>query len=403
MRVYWPSSITARRLRWALPAGVAAAIAVASLTAGTAASGAAEPNLPVRTAAQLLAAAETAQPHGFSGTIVETANLGLPQLPQIGDPSGGDASLSINNLITGAHTLRIWYAGPTQQRLALLGRLSESDVVHHGTDLWTYTSTNRRVTHTTLPKPDADTSSDHLFGPAEHLSGLTPQQAAEKALHAIDPSTAVQVDRTARVAGRAAYQLLLVPKDTRSLIGSVRIAVDARTWMPLRVQVFARGANSPAIQVGFTDVSFTVPDASVFHFVPPAGSTIVQGSPLSDLGNGGPGPSALVPGRHHASQPATGQPTQAPSRPANSAYSKVLGSGWTAVIETKMLGQSTSSGPSSGPSIGDVLNRIATPVKGGRLVTSALLSVFIADDGEVFAGPVSPAAIQQVAATGHGL
>ena len=397
MRVYWPSSITARRLRWALPAGVAAAIAVASLTAGTAASGAAEPNLPVRTAAQLLASVETAQPRGFSGTIVETANLGLPQLPQIGDPSGGDASLSISNLIAGAHTLRIWYAGPTQQRLALLGRLSESDVVHQGTDLWTYTSTNRRVTHTTLPKPDVDTS------PAEHLSGLTPQQAADKALQAIDPTTAVQVDRTARVAGRAAYQLLLVPKDTRSLIGSVRIAVDAHTWMPLRVQVFARGANSPAIQVGFTDVSFTVPDASVFHFVPPAGSTIVQGSPLSDLGNGGPGPADLVPGRHHGNQPAPGQPKQAPpaAPPAanSSAHSKVLGSGWTTVIETKMLGQSTS----SGPSFGDLLNRIATPVKGGRLVTSALLSVFIADDGEVFAGPVSPAAIQQVAATGQGL
>ena len=398
MRVSWPSSITARRLRWALPAGVAAAIAVASLTAGTAASGAAEPKLPVRTAAQLLAAVETAQPHGFSGTIVETANLGLPQLPQIGDSSGGDASLSINNLITGAHTLRIWYAGPTQQRLALLGRLSESDVVHQGTDLWTYTSTNRRVTHTTLPKPDVGTSR------AEHLSGLTPQQAANKALQAIDPSTVVQVDRTARVAGRAAYQLLLMPKDTRSLIGSVRIAVDARSWMPLRVQVFARGANSPAIQIGFTDVSFTVPDASVFHFVPPAGSTIVQGSPLTDLGNGVTGPAGLVPGRHHASQPAPAQPPQVPSAAADTgAHSKLLGSGWTTVLETKMLGPSTSPGPSSGPSFGDLLNKIATPVKGGRLVTSTLLSVFIADDGEVFAGPVSPAAIQQVAATGHGL
>lgn len=403
MRVYWPSSITARRLRWVLPAGVAAAIAVASLTAGTAASGAAEPNLPVRTAAQLLASVETAHPHGFSGTIVATVNLGLPQLPQVGDPSGGDASLSINNLITGSHTLRIWSAGPTQQRLALLGRLSESDVVHQGTDLWTYTSTNRRVTHTTLPKPDVDTSSEPGLGPAGHLSGLTPQQAADKALQAIDPSTTVQIDRTARVAGRAAYQLLLVPKDTRSLIGSVRIAIDAHTSMPLRVQVFARGAKSAAIQVGFTDVSFSVPDASVFHFVPPAGSTVVQGSPFADIG-GGPGPSVLVPGRHHASQPAPGQPKQAPpAADETGAHSKVLGSGWTTVIETKMLGQSGSSGPSSGPSFGDLLNKVATPVKGGRLVTSALVSVFIADDGEVFAGPVSPTAIQQVAASGHGL
>ena len=380
-------AFTTRRLRWALPAGVAAAIAVGSLTSSVTSSAAAEPNLPARTAAQLLVNLETANPPGFSGTVVETAKLGLPQLPNIGG-SGGDASLSLANLITGAHTVRIWYGGPDKQRLALLGQLSESDVIHNGKDLWTYASRDRQVTHSTL-------SSEQSKGFANHdVTGMTPQAAADAALKAIDPTTAVQVDRTARVAGRAAYQLLLTPKDSRSLIGSVRIAIDAQTSVPLRVQVFARDASSPAIQVGFTDVSFKTPNASVFNFVPPAGSTVTQGNPLT-----GPGlPAGKTPPRikDGAAPPNSGATMPKQAGP------KVLGKGWTAVLELQAGGLAAGSN-NSGSNLGAILHKIATPTQGGRLVTSALFTVFIADDGRVYVGPVSADAIRQVATTGHGL
>jgi outer membrane lipoprotein-sorting protein len=380
-------AFTTRRLRWALPAGVAAAIAVGSLTSSVASSAAAEPNLPARTAAQLLVDLETANPPGFSGTIVETAKLGLPQLPDIGG-SGGDSSLSLANLVTGAHTVRIWYGGQDKQRLALLGQLSESDVIHNGKDLWTYSSTDRQVTHSTL-------SASESKGLAHHdLTGMTPQAAADAALKAIDPTTAVQVDRTARVAGRAAYQLLLTPKDSRSLIGSVRIAIDAQTSVPLRVQVFARDASSPAIQVGFTDVSFKTPNASVFDFVPPAGSTVTQGNPLS--GSGFPG--AKMPQRI---QDGTSSPDKGATTPSGGGP-KVLGKGWTAVLELQDSGLAAGS-DNPGSQLSAILDNIATPTQGGRLVTSALFTVFITDDGHVYVGPVSADAIRQVAATGHGL
>ena len=64
-------------------------------------------------------------------------------------------------------------------------------------------------------------------------------QAAAQAIAAITPTTKVSVDDTARVAGRPVYQLVLEPKDTRSLIGKVTIAVDSETSVPLRVQVYA--------------------------------------------------------------------------------------------------------------------------------------------------------------------
>jgi hypothetical protein len=252
------------------------------------------------------------------------------------------------------------------------------------------------VTHATTP---ANVKKD--LGEPPTVNDLTPQAAADKALAAIDPTTAVTVDNTARVAGRAAYQLVLTPRDTRSLIGSVRIAIDSETSVPLRVQVFAHAASSPAIQVGFTDVSFKVPDASVFDFVPPAGSTVIEGSPF-DQGMG-PGPGIV---ERHSQKTPRGQATSGATSPPSGASDHVtaLGHGWTAVVKVSgnPLG---SSAPGSGldASASEILNQIATPVKGGRIVTSALLTVFIADDGTVYAGPVSADAIQQVAATGHGL
>jgi outer membrane lipoprotein-sorting protein len=363
-------------------------IAATSLLVNNVATASSEPRLAPRTAAQLLVALEQARPAGFSGTVVETAKLGLPSLTAIG---GGapDASLSIPNLVTGAHTLRIWYAGPERQRLALLGQLSESDVVHNGTDLWTYTSTTRQVTHQILPRDEATKISPHPLG------NLTPQQAAEDALKAIDPSTSVTVDRTARVAGRAAYQLVLTPRDDRSLIGTVRLAIDADTSVPLRVQVFAHGASSPAIQIGFTDISFSVPDDSVFRFVPPAGSTVVKGNPLTQtLGSG--------PLHAMAGSPDAPREVAPGSTPDSVRATKVLGSGWTAVLEINPA-LKTDQGAAPGPLPPGLLEKIATPVEGGHLITSALLSIFVADDGHIFVGPVSATAIQQVAATGHGL
>ena len=53
-----------------------------------AASGAQHPNLPPRTAGQLLASLEQAHMPQFSGTTVETARLGLPSLSENDLPAG---------------------------------------------------------------------------------------------------------------------------------------------------------------------------------------------------------------------------------------------------------------------------------------------------------------------------
>jgi outer membrane lipoprotein-sorting protein len=361
-----------RRLRWAVPGGVAAAVAVASLASTVNASASGRPKLPTRSAAQLLADLEKAAPPQLSGTVVESVHLGLPDLSAVTGASSASSDLSMQNLVSGSHTLRVFYGGPTRQRVALLGQLSESDVVHNGTDLWTYSSTTREVTHSVMPKADV-AAPEAVPGTA---ADLTPMASAEEALKAIDPTTRVTIDRTAYVAGRSAYQVVLTPKDRRSLVGSVRIALDSATSIPLRVQVFAKNGKSPSMQIGFTDITFAAPSASVFRFVPPAGIK--------------PKEQAL---------PLVGSTLHPQADPSSSGITdgKVLGTGWTAVLQAAVPKGAT---PSAGNAM---LDKIATPVDGGRLITSALLSVLMTNDGRVLVGPVSGADLQKIAASGHGL
>jgi outer membrane lipoprotein-sorting protein len=421
--------LASRRLRWLLPAGIAAAIAVASVATTAAASASAQPKLAAKTAAQLLVAVQNASPAGLSGTIVETAKLGLPDISGLLG-SGGGSGLSLESLVTGSNTMNVWYAGKDQQRFALLGQLSEDDLIHNGSDLWSYDSSTRTVTHKTLTKDASDKVGTSV---ASAAPSLDPQTAAEQALAAIDPTTTVAVDRTARVAGRAAYQLLLTPKDTRSLIGSVQIAIDAATSVPLRVQIFAVGASSPAFEVGFTSVSFNVPNASVFEFVPPAGASVEENSdPFSDA-QAGTGLGIHTRIRHSAVAAPGSGPQGALVTPGNTVdvtpqrHVTELGQGWTAVLkitngvpaEVQLPNSPLPANavpPTSGPLASGApqpsgatvqqfgpLRSIGTAVPGGTLITTTLLSIFLADDGTVYIGPVSGADIQKVASSGQGL
>src|ERR1039458_6811721 len=238
-----------RRARWAVPVG---AVALAgAVAAGSAISSAqASPELPLRTPAQLLAsvAGRTAPPPALTGTVVETASLGIPQLP------GGSNPNSITALMAGSHTIKVWYADPTHIRLAVPVTLSETDLIRDGRQVSVWQSNSNTVTRIQLP---AKAGKDAVqAGTMPSQVPLTPQQAASQALKAVGPSTRVSVERNVTVAGQAAYQLVLSPRASGSLVGRIAVAVDATTNVPLRVQVFARGAASPAFQVGYTSISF---------------------------------------------------------------------------------------------------------------------------------------------------
>ena len=246
--------LSSRRARWAVPAG--ALVVTGGVLAGSLISTAqAAPGLPARTPAQLLAEVADATTPPLTGTVVETASFGLPSLPATGNPA------SLSSLLTGSHTIRVWYASPQHFRLAVPQSLSESDVIRDGSTAWLWQSTLNKVTKFTLPA--------HAPAKVVPQQPLTPQQAAQQVLAAVGPTTAVSVASNVTVAGQAAYALVLEPKDHRSLVGQVQIDVDARNGVPLRLQVFARGASAPAFQVGYTAIQFVTPAAADLSFTPP--------------------------------------------------------------------------------------------------------------------------------------
>ena len=100
-------------VRWLVPAAAAAVVIGGGAAAGTLVASA-DPSLPPRSAAQLLVDVQTAHVAGLSGTIVETADLGLPSLPGL-NVGGGD----VTKLITGSNTARVWYAVAGRQHTAV--------------------------------------------------------------------------------------------------------------------------------------------------------------------------------------------------------------------------------------------------------------------------------------------
>jgi len=374
-------SSRSRKVRWLVPVGVLAVVAAgATLTAG--AAGASSPDLPERSAAQLLAAVAQATPHPFSGTVTETADLGLPAL------SGtSSTSLSWQSLITGTHTAKVWVASPQQVRLALVGDLSESDIVRNGRDVWVWQSGANSVDHVALPA-----GSGTPKPAASAMPSITPDTVAAKVLAALDPTTKVVVDRTSTVAGRPVYQLVITPRQTGSLVSSVRIAIDSETSMPLGVRVYAVGQDTPALETEFTSITFAAPDASVFAFSAPAGAAVTE----------------------HALPALPSKSGAAPSTPSSTSAMKkptVIGTGWTTVVEAAGLpalaadGLPQGSGSSASQSTAalGILVRAATPVSGsygsGRIIETSLLTVLLLDDGRVFAGAVTPAVLEQAATT----
>ena len=347
------------------------------LTAGVSGLGAlaaaAGDRLAPRTPSQLLVDVQQAQVKGLSGTIVQSADLGLPNLPGIGSTGSSD----MTSLVSGSHTLRLWYAGPNRVRVSLLGQLGESDVVRVGHDLWTWSSKDRSATHRSVPMSSMDSAP-----PLSSASPVSPQQAAASALKTIEPSTRVTSGGTTTVAGRSAYELVLEPRDSSSLVGSVRIAIDGKTHVPTRVQVFARNAGKPSFEVAFTSFDPTTPSASSFVFNPPPGTKVTEQKGIPG-GLQGHGSIAKMQSEHQHRGRADGQKPE------------VVGKGWSSVVVTKAPIGSSSGGSGAG-SLMRVL-RALPEVSGawgsGHLLQGTLFSAVLTDDGRLAAGAVAPAAL----------
>jgi len=388
------------RLRW-LAAPLAAAVAVGAYAMVPTLAGAdSPPTLAPISARDLLAKVEQAKVPGLSGEITVKSNLGLPDVSQFVGDSGNFAT----SLITGSHTVKVWEAGGNA-RLALPSTLAETDVVHNDNGVWVWDSTGQQVRHLAAPSHDAagdgdGEQADDPAGSSVTDPAPTPEALADHFLSAVDPTTRVLVRDTATVAGRPAYELVLAPKSGTTLVADVVIAVDSATGVPLRVQVLSRDSGTPAIDVGFSSVDFSVPSASAFAFTPPPGSTVTEVHSAAELflpSGGTDGQSGEHGAKDAPAAPTTPDAAAGATTNESHAGPTVVGKGWDAVAIIDLGADGTAEGLAT-------LGKLGSHVQGawgaGSLIHTTLVNVLITDDHKLVIGSVPEAALE-AALAGH--
>ncbi|GAA1215071.1 LolA family protein [Prauserella alba] len=312
------------------------------------------PELPEIGAQQLVGSVLKAQPPAMSGTATVDNELGIPAVP-------GVPALD-------AQSARVYYDGDGKGRVALEQESSELTYVLGEKELWSYDSAEGTATRTPLP---AGARGEHRSPKAD---GADPARAATQVVDKLEESSNVSVDGTARVAGRAAYELVLTPKpDERTLVREVRVAVDAEERLPLRMSVLTHGTTEPAFEIGFSEVEFGPQPERLFEFSPPEGTEVTEseaGRPEGHRGGSGDEPQF-----------------------------RTTGDGWDTVVLTRVPQELRDRGENGGTDVEGMLDRFGKPVQGefgsGHVIETRIGTALITEDGRLAAGAVPEQVLRQ--------
>ncbi|WP_405806816.1 DUF2092 domain-containing protein [Streptomyces sp. NBC_00210] len=402
--------------RYIVPVAVAGvAAATIGLVPALAASG--DPDLPKISAQELIAKMAASDTQQLSGTVKVNTDLGLPSLAGLGSLGGGSfapkgqdgeggSSASpdgkLMELATGSHTLRIAADGPDKQKVSILEDTAEYSLIHNGDEVWAYDSASNEAFHSKDGAPRD--GKDRKATPPKDLPN-TPKALADEALKAADDTTSVTVGGTAQVAGRDAYQLVIKPKQSGSTIGSIKVAVDAKNGVPLKFTLTPSSGGKAAIDVGFTKVDFSRPEASTFDFTPPKGAKVTEADEL-EKGHAAKGHEGFknhkgLEGFKNHKGLGSGEDVQGPQ---DFQGLNVIGKGWTSIAKIETPGGKGATAPKDGdvpPEAKKFLDALGDQVEGkfgsGTVFTTRLVNALMTDDGTVYVGAVTKDALVQAA------
>ncbi|WP_406463980.1 DUF2092 domain-containing protein [Streptomyces sp. NBC_00111] len=382
--------------RYIVPFAVAG-VAAATIGLVPALADSGDPDLPDITAQELIEKIAASDEEQLSGTVKVSTDLGIPSLGGLagsfapGSGSGGSSAspdAKLMELASGTHTLRVAADGPDKQRLSILGEGSEYSLVHHGDDVWGYDSESNEVYHAESGERAGGKAEEHK---APKGVPATPKELAEEALAAADDTTSVTVDGTAQVAGRDAYKLLIKPKQSGSTIGSVTVAVDASTGVPLKFTLAPSSGGKAVVDAGFTQVDFAKPAASSFSFTPPKGAKVTEADEL----------------KAGAEEKGTAEKARKDLGALEGFQGlNVIGEGWNAVAEIEVPGgaglpaQGSGDVPAQAQQFLDALgDKVTGDFGSGTVFKTRLVNALLTDDGKVYVGAVTKEALVKAADT----
>ena len=367
---------------------------------------------------------------GFSGTIVKTSELGLPPLEMssmmdeemIAEmeekmPEGFEEfipSLIEQNAITqaveliaGTHRIRV-YASEVGMRVQILDPMSQRDFIVNENEFWAYDARNATALTGTFDMEVSDEDKAEFEANAQaqleqylaeiQLDISNPEAVADYLMAQVGETTEVSVGKDHRIAGRTAYQLIAQPNAKNSLVESVVISVDSETGMALDVKVYSIEQDVPAFHVGFESISFETPDASMFSFTPPAGTTIETMELPAEL----EAELEELKSQYQSEYEALGfsnednaaMRAELEARYADQPKPAMIGEDWESVIFLPAMPQEVPMEMMENELFADLM----TPVDGGKVFSTPLMNVLVLDSGEVYAGAVTIEYLQEVAA-----
>ena len=250
---------------------VAAILIVGVVTAGATGSSSL-PTISVSTLLQNVAsnASKTTAINGdfawSNGLLGSTSLLSL---------AGNQTPTGLSSLLLGGSG-RLWLQDG-KMRLESQGQNGDLVAIVNGTTAWTWDSVTTTATRYALPTPPADTSSPM----ATPSNSLSPTTAIANLIAKLAPTATLSLGDQQVVAHRDAYILKLTPTSPTTTVAAIEVAIDGQRWVPLRLQVFAKGDSGAVLSAGFASVSYKPVAAGLFSFTPPSGATVAH----KDLSN----------------------------------------------------------------------------------------------------------------------
>lgn len=416
--------------RW-LPAVVAPAVIAAGAVAIPLQANAVD--LPDLTPQQVMLLMDS-EITGFSGTIVKTSDLGLPPLEmssmmdeesiekmQERMPEGFEdfvPQLIEQNVITeavaliaGTHKIRV-YASDAGMRVQILDPMSQRDLIVNKDEFWLYNADKATATTGTFDYEVSETDKEAAKAQAQamleeyaaqlQLDISNPESVADYLMEMVGEDTDVSVGKDHMVAGRTAYQLVAQPKAEHSLVESILISVDSETGMALDVKVYSIEKDTPVFQVGFESISFEAPNAELFSFTPPVGTTVttleLPAEYEADLEELKARYEAEYAAKELSEEEKAALKAELEARVeaelAGQPMPELIGEGWDAVGYLPSI-------PSEVPMDlleNELFAELMVSVEGGKVFSTPLMNVLVTDSGEVYAGAVTIEYLQEVAA-----
>ena len=363
---------------------------------------------------------------GFSGTIIKTSDLGLPPLEMssmmdeemIAEmeekmPEGFEdfiPSLIEQNalsqaveLIAGTHKIRV-YASEVGMRVQILDMMSQRDLIINQNEFWSYDARNATAITGSLDYEVSESDKAEMqaelqaqlddYAAQIQLDISNPEAVADYLMAQIGETTDVSVGKDHMLAGRTAYQLIAQPNADNSLIESVVISIDSETGMALDVKVYSIEQTTPAFHVGFESISFETPDASMFSFTPPPGTTVETMEVPAELEAQLEAYKAEYEAKGYTNEDNAAMRAELEARYADQPKPAMIGEGWESVIYLPAMPQDVPMDLMENELFGDLMIQVA----GGKVFSTPVLNVLVTDAGAVYAGAVTIEFLLEVAA-----